>query len=85
MPSATADNQDQFDNLTDEQIRQREQKRIDQRTEKMLQEIVKQKSFLELYEEDPLNKLHTNELNYFTFETKIRQKLQDIVDPVIQN
>ena len=36
MPSATADNQDDFDNLTDEQKRHREQQRIDKRTEKML-------------------------------------------------
>jgi hypothetical protein len=73
--SMSADNQDNFDNLTDDQKRAREALRIEQRTEKMLTEIVKQKSFLEIYEADPLNKLHTNELNYFTFETKMRQKL----------
>jgi hypothetical protein len=38
---------------------------------------------LEKYGDEGLNKLMTNEMNYFAFETRIRTKLRNIVDPMV--
>lgn len=48
-----------------------------------MKDIVKQKSYLDQYGEEGLNKLMTNEMNYFAFETRIRTKLRDIVEPMV--
>ena len=82
-PKQSLNSQDKFDNLTEEQQRARDAKRVEKETQEIMKDIVKQKSYLEQYGEEGLNKLMTNEMNYFAFETRIRTKLRNIIEPMV--